>query len=253
MTTRRILIAAAAIVCGLTACGTSNPGLSAPQKSSAATTSAAATPAAGAPSACADVGGTVDVNQICHAQIAGTGYEVTFTFPIDYPDQQALARYLKQRRDDFIRYAAEDRPRTHPFELDAKAMAYQSGTPTMGTKSLVFEEYSDAGGAHPVNLYRAFNYDLGKRAPITLDTLFRPGINPAEVLDPILQRENQDFWDQHHDGVAEPNVIGAKIYENFALSNDAVLLFIDQGAWLPEVAGPRRVSIPRTELASALA
>ena len=43
-------------------------------------------------------------NRICHAHTAGPGYEVTFTFPVDYPDQQALTAYLTQRREDFTGY-----------------------------------------------------------------------------------------------------------------------------------------------------
>jgi hypothetical protein len=44
-------------------------------------------------------------------------------------------------------------------------------------------------GIHPVTTYRALNYDLGKHAPITFDTLFKPGTQPLEVLNPIIQRQ----------------------------------------------------------------
>lgn len=262
MTTRKVLIAltGATVIAGATACGTSStPHQAAPNSPSAATTltSVAATPsphqptpAASAQSACSDLGGTVDANQICQVHTAGSGYEVTFTFSVDYPDQQALTEYMTQRRDDFIGFAAERPPRGHPYELDAKADAFRSGTPSSGTESLVFEEYSDSGGAHPVTGYHAFNYDLGKGAPITLDTLFKPGSQPVEVLDPIVRREWQTLMDDY--GLVGDNTLGAKVYQNFAITDDAVIFFIGQGMWLPEVAGPRQVSIPRAELASIL-
>jgi hypothetical protein len=207
--------------------------------------------AASAQSACADLGGTDDARQICHAHTAGPGYVVTFTFPVDYPDQQALTTYLTQRREDFIGFAAETPPRNHPYELDARANAYRSGTSTSGTKSLVFEQYSDSGGAHPVTSYEAFNYDLGKGAAITFDTLFKPDTQPVEVLDPIVRREWENLSDDY--GPVGDNTLGAKVYQNFALTDDAVIFFIGQGMWLPEVAGPQQVSVPRTELASVLA
>jgi hypothetical protein len=207
--------------------------------------------AASPPSACADLGGTVDTNRVCQVHTAGSSYEVTFTFPVDYPDQQALVDHLTQRRQQFISFVAERPPRDFPYELDAKAEMFRSGTASSGTESLVFEEYSESGGAHPVTGYQAFNYDLGKGTPITLDTLFKPGTNPVEVLDPIVRREWQKFTDDY--GAVDENILGARVYQNFAITDDAVIFFIGQGMWLPEVAGPRQVSVSRADLASVLA
>jgi Protein of unknown function (DUF3298) len=265
MSTRNVLITlvSVAMIAGTTACGTSSTShQNASNSPSAATTLASASttaipsPARPAPvadrqSPCADLGGTVDANQICHAHTAGPGYKVTFTFPVDYPDQQALTTYLTQRREDFASFAAETPPRNHPYELDARADAYTVGTPTSGTKSLVFEEYNESGGAHPVTSYEAFNYDLGKGAPITFDTLFKPEAKPLEVLDPIVGREFEKY--SYDYGPVRDNTLGAKMYQNFALTDHAVIFFIGQGQWLPQVAGPREVSVPRAELASILA
>jgi hypothetical protein len=265
MSTRKVLnaLAGAVVITAATACSTSStpPQVASYSPSAAttlATTSAAATtppaqpPPAGPESACADLGGTVDANEICRAHTAGPGYEITFTFPVDYPDQQALTTYLTQRREEFIGFAAERPPRNYPYELDARANAYRSGTPTSGTKSLVFEQYNESGGAHPVTNYHAFNYHLGKGAPITFDTLFKPGTQPVELLDPIVQREMQNHW-EGYGGPAPDNTLGADVYQNFAITDDAVIFFIGQGQWLPQVAGPQKVSVPRTELASLLA
>ena len=54
-------------------------------------------------------------------------------------------------------------------------------------------------------------------------------------------------------GPADPNSLGATVYRNFALTDDAVIFFIGQGMWVYEAAGPQKVSVPRTELASVLA
>jgi hypothetical protein len=43
------------------------------------------------------------------------------------------------------------------------------------------------------------------------------------------------------------------MYENFAITDDAVIFFIGQGMWTFEAAGAQQVSVPRSELASILA
>lgn len=56
-------------------------------------------PAAGAPPSCAGLGGTVQAGQICHVHASGPKYMLDMTFPVDYPDQQALTDYITQNRD----------------------------------------------------------------------------------------------------------------------------------------------------------
>ena len=207
---------------------------------------------AGAQSACVDRGGIVGSDQICHVHTSGASYTLGFRFPVDYPDQQALSDYLTQEGDQFVSFVTQRPPRRDlPFELEAKGTTYRSGTPASGTESLVFEVYSESGGAHPVTYYKAFTYDLSKGAPITFDTLFKPGTKPLEVLDPIVQRELDKRW-EGYTVPAPSNDLGVKVYQNFAVTADAVIFFIGQGEWLAEVAGPQIVSVPRMELASLL-
>jgi hypothetical protein len=109
---------------------------------------------AGAQSACADLGGTVEPDQICHVHTSGSGYTIDFSFPVDYPDQQPLADYLTQERDRFVNFAAQKPPRRDwPYDYEAKGMTYRSGTPASGTESLVLALYTDRG-AHPVTSLR---------------------------------------------------------------------------------------------------
>jgi hypothetical protein len=207
--------------------------------------------AAGQRSACADLGGTSDAKGICRANISGHGYEIRFTFPVDYPDQKTLSDYLTHRREEFIGVAAERLRDGRPYELDTVADAYHSGTAASGTKSLVFKQYSDSGGAHPTTNFQAFTYDQAKGAAVTLDTLFKRGVDPVAVLDPIVRREFEKVSDDY--GPVGENTLGASTYQNFALTDDAVIFFIGQGQWLPQAAGPRKVSVLRTDLESLLA
>lgn len=260
MSTRNILLAitAAAVISATTACGGSSspPSVSSAKASASASAAATTSPAqsgsaAGGQSACAALSGTVDTDQRCQVQIRTADYEIGFNFPVDYPDQQTVTDYLTRERDEFIDFVADAPPRGFRYQLAARATEYRSGTPTSGTVSLVFDRGSDTG-AHPVTHYDAFTYDLGKGVPITLDTLFRPGTEPAEVLDPMVRRELETISQGHEIPMPE-NTLGARIYRNFAITDEAVIFFLDQGAWLSQLAGPQEISVPRAELASVLA
>ena len=73
---------------------------------------------------------------------------------------------------------------------------------------------------------------------------------PVAVLDPIVEA---DLVKQFGGLPIDPNVIGDKMYQSFALTDDAVIFFIGRGMWANEAAGPTQVSVPRSDLASILA
>jgi hypothetical protein len=252
-----IAITAAALIAGAVGCGTS----SIAHQTTSATTAAGATasPATTSPSlpsaaaqgqsACTDLNGGVSPDHTCHVRSATSAYQIDMNFPLDYPDLQAVTDFLKQDRDTFLdwvaRFGSSDR-RGRPYQYVATAKTFRSGTPESGTQSLVLEIDNDTGLAHeghPDTTFHAFNFDLGKRAAITFDTLFKPGTKPLEVLNPIVQRE-----------LHAPTVdLDEKKYQNFALTDDAVIFFFGQDQVVPGNNGPKRVIVPRTELASLLA
>lgn len=195
-------------------------------------------------SACADLGGTVDQNQICRGHIVTANYVLDLSFPVGYPDQQPLTDYLTHTRDTWAADAQARPPRDRPpYWLTITGTAYRSVTLSSRTQTVVLNMNQDLG-AHPVGSFKAFNYDVGKGAPITFDTLFKPGSKPLDVLNPIVQRELGPFpfGDPERDA-----------YQNFAITDDAVIFFFGQGQVLPEVDGPQQVSVPRAELAALLA
>jgi hypothetical protein len=208
-----------------------------------------ATLTAGAQSACAHLGGTVDPTQICHVHSATATYTIDFGFPVDYPDQQPLADYLTQQRDGFIKFSELPAARGWgaPYQLLAHGQTYRSDS----TQSLVLQMGQDAQ-PHPVAWYKAFNYDLSKHAPITFDTLFKPGTSPLDIVYPAVQRTVQA-----RSGSATPPTLKGGLdvanYKNFAITDDAVIFFFGQGQLLSHSDGEFKVSVPRTELSSVLA
>jgi hypothetical protein len=253
MTTRHALAAlvGAALLAAVSACGTSSkPGASSEAITTPPSSQSSTTTAAAAPSACDDLGGKVNSDQLCTVHTQTPAYTVDMSFSADYPDQHAVSDALAKQRDEFVAAVEEPPLRDVPQALDITSTAYRSGTQEAGTESLVFDVYENLGGAHPETSYKALNYDLGKHAPITFETLVKPGSDAVSVLDPVVKAE----FAKLRDGTpVDDNPIGVKMYENFALQDDVVIFFIGQGMWAGEAVGPQQFSIPRSELASILA
>jgi hypothetical protein len=262
VTTRKFLIAlvGATVVVGAAACGSSSPSKPGPASETITTpptTSAATTPTpsstptimTAASSACSDLAGTAGADQVCTVHTEAPGYTIDMKFPTDYPDQRALSDLLTRERDQFVAQVSKPPQPPQSKTLDITPTTYRSAAGG-GTESLVFEEFADYGGAHGETFYNALNYDLGRKAPITYDTLFKPGTDPVAVLDPIVKAE----FEKRLDGTRiDDNLGGAKTYQNFALTDDAVIFFIGQGDWAFEAAGPQQFSVTRSQLASILA
>jgi hypothetical protein len=131
-----------------------------------------------------------------------------------------------------------------PYELDTTITQYASAVPPRGTQSLVFKTYQSVGGAHPQTFYQAFNWDQAYRKPITIDTLFREGTAPFPLILPVVQAEATKRFGQ--DAAISPAVgLDPLKYQNFAITNDALIFFFDQGSLLPEAIGAFEVSVPR--------
>jgi hypothetical protein len=201
----------------------------------------------GAPG-CDGLGGTVDASQICQVHSTTPTYTIDMSVPLDYPDQQAVTDYLMQDRADFLDWIAKfaSQGRNRPYMHDVTAKTYRSS----GTQSLVLDIDDDTGLSHedhPGTHYKAFNYDLNKQAPITFDTLFKAGTTPLDVLNPIVQRE---LGKHSYTPVQD---LGATTYQNFAITDDAVIFFFAEDQVIADNNGPHRVSVPRSELAPLLA
>ena len=125
--------------------------------------------------------------------------------------------------------------------------------PPRGTQSVVFKTFQDVGGAHPQTFYKSFNWDQGLRKPITIDNLFREGHSavsgdPAVGAEPSWRSSPASRWRSRQSVGLDPTK-----YENFAITNDAVIFFFSQGELLPETAGALQVSVPRGPIDAMIA
>jgi Protein of unknown function (DUF3298) len=207
---------------------------------------------AAAQSACTDLRGTVDGDGICRVHAVNSTYTLDMSFPDDYPDQAPLTAYLTQARDGFVNVAEMPGSYNLPYQLDAKGTGYRSGPPTGGTQSVVFTVWQNVGGVHPQTFYQGFNWDVAKRAPITFDTLFKPGTKPLDVIYPEVNRYLQKEQGMI-DSIPPIDGLDPAKYQNFALTDDSIVFFFSQGEMFAESAGPVEATVPRASVAPLLA
>ncbi|HEX2286360.1 MAG TPA: esterase [Mycobacterium sp.] len=211
----------------------------------------AGTPVASAQSACADLQGVVGPDGVCRVHVGNPVYTMDLSFPDDYPDPDPVVAYLTQARDGFVNVAQDPDAYNLPYELDAEGAGYRSGPPSAGTRSVVFTVWQNVGGAHPQTFYQAFNWDVTKGAPITFDTLFKPGTKPLDVIYPEVNRylKGQGMIDR----IPASDGLDKAKYQNFALTDDELIFFFSQGELFAESAGPVQASVPRAAVAPMLA
>ena len=200
--------------------------------------------ASAVPPKCTDLSGVVDASQICQIQASDPGYSLNISYPVGYPEVQAVFDYVKQTRDGFLNVAKTPDSRTMPYELETTETEFNSTVPPRGTQSVVFKTYQGVGGAHPSTFYKAFNWDQGLRKPITIDNLFREGTAPFPIIFPLVQAEVNKQLGQPV-AIAPEVALDPTKYENFAITNDQLIFFFSQGDVLPEAAGALQVAIPR--------
>jgi hypothetical protein len=222
---------------------------------------------------CADLKGG-NTGKTCEIQLSDPGYRVDISIPLDYPDQKSVADYISQTRDGFLNVAKSGAPRETPYELTIKPTEYNSAIPPRGTQTVVFKVFQNVGGAHPQTTFKAFNWDQTYRKTITYTAasddkehtpLWRVD-DPLKTVAPIVQAELQKQLapapPPAQPGqpatatptptpplpIAQPALYNAANYQNFAVVNDGVIFFFDQGALLPDSFGALQVLVPRSAI-----
>jgi hypothetical protein len=207
---------------------------------------------AGAQPPCADLAGTLD-GTTCKIHVANPNYTVDASFPVDYADQQALTDYVTQTRDGFVNVSQMPGSASQPYQLDIESEQYRSGQPPHGTQTVVLKIFQDVGGTHPSNWYKAFNYNLDARRPITFDNLFLPGTKPLDAIYPIVQRDLERQTGPYARSVSPGDGLDPARYQNFAITDTELIFYFSQGELQQLSTGGGVVHVPRAAVASMLA
>lgn len=198
--------------------------------------------AAGAPTGCGSLGGTIR-NGYCQITAAEPGYSLDLRYPLGYPAEDAVIGYLGQARDGFLNLAGEPDTRGRPYEFDVTAQEMRS----VNTRSVVLTLFQNVGGAHPSTWYKSFTYDIARGIPVTFDTLFAPGTRALDVIFPLVQNKLEADTGLTG-GISPGDGLDPAHYQNFAVTDDAVIFFFGRGELLPSYAGETSVSLARSSI-----
>lgn len=208
----------------------------------AAAALASAAPAASAPLECGTLSGAV-VGGACQVSETTPGYTLDLRFPLDYPDEQAIVEYLAQAKAGFLNVADDPDTRGRPYELHVTAESFRSAQ----TRSVVLTLFQAIGGAHPTTWYKAFTYDVDRGRPMTFETLFAPDADALATIFPIVQRQLESTSGLSG-AIADRDGLDPAHYQNFAITDDALIFFFGRGELLPSYAGATSVRVPRTAI-----
>lgn len=204
---------------------------------------AAAPPVWAAPESCATLGGAVQADGLCRVKVSDPAYTMEMTFPLDYPDGQAVLDYLTQTREGFVNVSQTPDSRNLPYEMDVTSESLRSSR----TRSVVLTLFQDVGSAHPTTWYKSFTYDTDQGRPVTFDTLFAPDSEPLDAIFPIVQRTLES-----ETGLAGSISPGdghdPTHYQNFAVTDDSVIFYFGRAELLPSYAGATSVTVPRNAI-----
>ncbi len=188
----------------------------------------------------------------CWVSASAPSVNIDMVFPANDPQEQAIVDYLTGIQNDFNANTSPgglDDPKPMQ-ELDVTTTAYTSGTPGAGTQTTVVKVYQNEGGPYPNTYYKSFVYDTATKAPITFDTLFRPGSQPLGAILPIV--EDAMTREAGQPITVDPTIgLDPANYRSFAITNDAVIFFFDKNQLHPAF-GDIQVSVPRTAVAAML-
>lgn len=178
---------------------------------------------------------------VCQVRDSQPSYTMDVTFPLGYPDGQAVVDYLGQTKAGFLNLAQTPGSPNLPYEMDVTGESFESAK----TRSLVLTLFQAVGSAHPSTWYKSFTYDLGRARPVTFETLFAPDAEPLEAIFPIVARELET-----RTGLAVLPGDGRdpSNYQNFAITDDAVIFFFGRAEMLPSYADAVSVSVPRAAI-----
>ncbi|MBF9351700.1 immunogenic protein MPB64 [Mycobacteroides chelonae] len=232
---------------------------------------------------CADLKGN-NTGTTCEIRLSDPGYSVDITIPLNYPEQKPIAEYVAKTRDAFLNTAKSNTARSTPYQLSIKPTAYTSAIPPRGTQTVVFKIYQNTGSAQTT--FKAYNWDQSYRKPILYTVaqddkdsapLWRVD-DPLKTVAPIVQAQLQQQLAPPPVATPTPTTTSGQPttttsatstttpppppplpfspaslynpsnYQNFAVLNDGVMFFFDQGAILPDSYGALQVLVPRSAI-----
>jgi hypothetical protein len=120
--------------------------------------------------------------------------------------------------------------------------------------SIRFTESEYTGGAHPNTTFSSFTFDTASNRVLAFEDLFAEGVDPLATIMPIAREKllvklAELGMDEETANMFIPTgTDDLSDYQNFALTDSALLLFFEQNQVSPSAAGTQEIEIPFSEL-----
>jgi peptidoglycan-N-acetylglucosamine deacetylase len=118
-----------------------------------------------------------------------------------------------------------------------------------------FSVYTYTGGAHGNINYQTYTFDLENGTEVTYEDLFQADVNELAVISPIVQQALNEHLGEMTDAqwIEDGTGENPDNYQNFILTDGALIFYFDPYQVAAYAAGPQMVSIPLVDLAEVLA
>lgn len=202
---------------------------------------------------CLQKGGNLNDDGKC---ILSATINLSVDYPLDLAQNPLIANaidpFIQQAKNDLLQFLEQGfNPGSAQYALDITYATSQRGDNLL---SLIFTEYLYTGGAHPTTLFKTFTFDTEANTLVTLDDLFRAGIDPyptlGGVVEALLREQLAGISDDEyiHSGSGE----NPDNYQNFALDGDELVFYFPPAQVAAHAAGPQIVRVPLSDLSSIL-
>ena len=209
--------------------------------------------------ACGEIGGVMNEAGDC-TLTKRVNYTISYGYPVEvarYPNfKQAVDEFLSTREAEFMMFAQEFYSADfdeYPYTMD---ITYSITSYGADIQSILFSIYEFTGGAHGNLYFHAITYDVANDMQIEFLDLFQEEFNPLWTISPIVQEsllmqlEDMSDADWIADGTGDEVF---ENYQNFVVTDEALVFHFPPYQVAPYAAGPQSVSIPWADINVVLA
>ena len=159
-------------------------------------------------------------------------------------------------REDAIRHKADMESMGLEFIPWAVELEFEVTRNDGVTLSVLRQVYENLGGAHPMISYQAETFDVASQGRLLLGDLFSVAedVYSARLQDMILAQMDQKETETgvlYYD-FAREQLMTLHDPLDFALTEDCLLIFYNEYALAPHVAGPQHFYLPLSDLSDIL-
>lgn len=186
-----------------------------------------------------------------------------YKLTIEYPKFPSIADWVNSHLADFKQLTKENwaaRAATAPSGTAPQApeqiyyfnVSWQPAQLNAHYESVIVRLAEFVGGANENQEIMTYNYDLQKKAPVTLADLFPSDPNYLMTISSLARQELTDSLNNASNGHVDPSMLAdgtaptADNFKDFTFDDDVITFYFPKYQVAPGVFGEQRVTISRS-------